>query len=148
LCFLQVGSSPLAVSPQAASAFPSFPPPSSDTAFNAAEADDAGPPVYTLFEARTVHDAWREWDVGIAGRPALEDLESRWGAKLRPEGSQRTAWSRRKALLDEILRRIARGMTAEAAVAELELLRAGRSLPKLIGELTRHRQRQQGKLAS
>jgi len=36
---------------------------------------DAGPPAYTLFDARTVADVWREWREGIAGGPALQVLE-------------------------------------------------------------------------
>jgi len=39
----------------------------------------AGPPAYTLFAAKTVADAWREWDEGILGGPAVRDLEATWG---------------------------------------------------------------------
>ena len=33
-------------------------------------------PAYTLMDLRTVADAWREWKEGIAGFPAVEQLES------------------------------------------------------------------------
>lgn len=94
----------------------------------------ASAPAYELFDARSVADVWREWSVGIAGRPALQVLEQEWGHFLRPTARQRTAWSRRKVVLDELRRLIARGSTEEAAVAELEALRAGRSLRRLIDD--------------
>ena len=89
------------------------------------------PPMYDLFDARTVADAWREWSVGIAGRPALQGLEDTWGHLLRPTARQKTAWYRRKLILDELRWLQAHGRTEEAAVVELEALRAGRSLYKL-----------------
>jgi hypothetical protein len=36
-----------------------------------------GPPAYTLYKARTVEDAWREWDVGIIGQKPLRKLEEK-----------------------------------------------------------------------
>jgi hypothetical protein len=92
-------------------------------------------PEYTLFDARTVADVWREWKEGIAGRPALQELEETWGHLLRPKPKDKTAWSRRKVILDELTRLIARGRSEEAAVAELEALRAGRHLQRLIEDL-------------
>ena len=41
---------------------------------------------------------------------------------------------------DEVLARVARGKSADAAVAELELLRAGRSINHLVDELKQRRQ--------
>ena len=46
--------------------------------------------------------------------------------------------------LDEVLGRVARGKTEEGAVAELELLRAGRSLNQIVDELKHRRQRRSG----
>lgn len=100
------------------------------------------PPAYDLFDARTVADAWREWSVGIAGRPALKGLEETWGYLLRPTARQKTAWYRRKLILDELRWLQAHGRTEEAAVVELEALRAGRSLYKLGNSLkTRQKDR-------
>jgi hypothetical protein len=93
------------------------------------------PPEYTLFDARTVADVWREWREGIAGRPALQGLERTLGHLLRPKAKDHTAWSRRKVILDELTRLIARGRTEEATVAELEAIRAGRHLRRLIEDL-------------
>jgi hypothetical protein len=94
-----------------------------------------GAPVYQLFAARTVADAWREWNEGIAGGPAVRDLESAWGHRWRPEPKAQVAWNRRKEILDEVQRLINRGHSEEAAVAELERRRGGGSLRKLVDEL-------------
>ncbi|KAM4064617.1 centromere DNA-binding protein complex CBF3 subunit, domain 2 domain-containing protein [Hirsutella rhossiliensis] len=50
---------------------------------------------------------------------------------------------RRKVIWDELLARMASGKCKEAAVAELELLRAGRSLNRLVDELKQRRRRGQ-----
>lgn len=94
-----------------------------------------GPPKYALFDARTVGDVWREWKEGIAGEPALQELEKAWGHRWRPESKVRVAWNRRRVVLDELLRLMALGRSEEAAVAELEAIRAGRHLRRLIEEL-------------
>jgi Transcriptional activator of glycolytic enzymes len=96
-------------------------------------------PVYQLFAARTVADAWREWTDGIAGAPAVRDLESTWGHRWRPEPKTQVAWNRRKEILDEVQRLIDRGHSEEAAVAELERRRGGGSLRKLVDELKARR---------
>ena len=67
--------------------------------------------------------------------PALQGLERTWGHLIRPKEKGHTAWSRRTVILDELTRLIARGRTEEAAVAELEAIRAGRHLRRLIEEL-------------
>ena len=54
----------------------------------------------------------------------------------------RVQFCRRKVIWDEVLARVTRGKTEEEAVAELELLRAGRSLNQLVDELKQRRQRQ------
>ena len=100
----------------------------------------AGPPAYTLFNARTVADVWREWEEGILGGPAVKNLEETWGSRWRPSGKARTAWCRRKVILDELLAAQARGLSPGDAVAALEARRAGRHLHKLVIELTWWRQ--------
>ncbi len=100
------------------------------------------PPAYTLIDLRTVADVWREWKEGIAGFPAVEQLESSWGAAWRPEAKQRVAFSRRKVIWDEINRLIQAGLTQDNAVAQVETLRSGKSLYKLV-LLLQQRQRAQ-----
>jgi hypothetical protein len=89
---------------------------------------EGAPPVYTLMKAKTVEDVWREWDLGIAGGPAVKDLERVWGHRWRPIGPCRVAFARRKVVLDELAKLRARGRTPAAAVAELEALRGSRSI--------------------
>ncbi|KAH7462206.1 hypothetical protein FOMA001_g18646 [Fusarium oxysporum f. sp. matthiolae] len=55
-----------------------------------------------------------------------------------------TGMSGRKVIWDELLARTASGKSEEEAVAELELLRAGRSLNRLVDELKQRRWRGQG----
>jgi len=85
-------------------------------------------------DARTVADVWREWKEGIAGRPALEELENRWGHHWRLGSAMRMAWCRRKVVLDEVSRLIQSGLDPELAVATLDERRqqAGQSLPAFI----------------
>ena len=84
---------------------------------------DPGPPAVILMDAHTVADVWREWKEGIAGRPALEELERVWGARWRPGQALRMAWCRRKAVLDEIARLIQTGLDPALAVQHLETQR-------------------------
>jgi hypothetical protein len=120
-------------------------PPPPQTEASGANSPAPRAPEYELFDARTVSDVWREWRQGIAGRPALEGLEGTWGHLLRPTARQKTAWARRKAVLDELRWLVARGRTEEAAVAELEALRGSGSLRKLIDVLkSRQRARRAG----
>jgi Transcriptional activator of glycolytic enzymes len=74
-------------------------------------------------DVRTVADLWREYKEGLAGGPAVEKLEAEWGARWRPLPKQRTAWCRRKVILDEVLRLIQTGLSPEDAVVELEARR-------------------------
>lgn len=102
------------------------------------------PVVAALARAFTVTDVWREWKEGLAGRPAIRELEETWGSRWRPGNAVRVQFCRRKVIWDEVLARAAHGGKSEAeAVAELELLRAGRSLNQLVDEL---KQRRQGQL--
>jgi hypothetical protein len=100
-------------------------------------------PVFTaLARAFTVKEVWREWKEGLAGRPAIQELEERWGSSWRPGNAVRVQFCRRKVIWDELLARIARGKSEEEAVAELEQLRAGRSLNRLVDELKQRHQQQ------
>jgi hypothetical protein len=100
------------------------------------------PVVTALAKAFTVRDAWREWKEGIAGQPAIRELEEAWGSRWRPGNGVRVQFCRRKVIWDAVLARTARGKSEEEAVAELELLRAGRSLNQLVDDLKQRRQRQ------
>ena len=108
---------------------------------NASVSPGAGVPIVTaLTRAFTVKDVWREWQEGIAGQPAIRELEEKWGSRWRPTNAVRVQFCRRKVIWDEVLARVARGKSADAAVAELELLRAGRSINHLVDELKQRRQ--------
>lgn len=101
------------------------------------------PAITALARVYTVKDAWREWQEGLAGRPAIRELEERWGSRWRPGNTVKVQFCRRKVIWDAVRARIARGRTEEEAVAELEQLRAGRSLNQLVDELHQRRQRPQ-----
>jgi hypothetical protein len=85
------------------------------------------PVVAALAKVFTVRDVWKEWEEGIAGQPAVRVLEETWGSRWRPGNGIRVQFCRRKVIWDELLARTASGKSEEEAVAELELLRAGRS---------------------
>lgn len=103
---------------------------------------EPSPPVFpALTKAYTVQDVWRDWKEGVAGRPAVRELEERWGSRWRPGGTIRVQFCRRKVIWDELLTRIARGQSEDEAVAELERLREGRSLNQLIDILKQRRRR-------
>jgi hypothetical protein len=62
-------------------------------------------PSYKLSrEARTIPDLWREWTVGLAGLPSVEDLDRMYGARWRC-GNERQYYSTRKVIIEEIRRR-------------------------------------------
>ncbi|RKK08421.1 hypothetical protein BFJ66_g16708 [Fusarium oxysporum f. sp. cepae] len=103
------------------------------------------PVVTALAKVFTVRDVWKEWEEGIAGQPAVRVLEEMWGSRWRPENRVRVQFCRRKVIWDELLARTASGKNEEEAVAELELLRAGRSLNWLVDELKQRRRRGQGR---
>ncbi|KAH7471459.1 hypothetical protein FOMA001_g13568 [Fusarium oxysporum f. sp. matthiolae] len=118
--------------------------------FNTAPAPAPEPPVpgmpvvAALAKVFTVRDVWKEWEEGIAGQPAVRVLEETWGNRWRPGNGIRVQFCRRKVIWDELLARTASGKSEEEAVAELELLRAGRSLNRLVDELKQRRRRGQG----
>jgi len=96
-------------------------------------------PVYTLYKARTVGEVWREWDQGILGMPAVRELEERWGSRWRPSQKERTAFCRRKVVVDEVMRLKAQGKSVDDAITTLELLRNERSLWALTVDLLARR---------
>ena len=102
-------------------------------------------PRYTLKVVRNVPDAWREWSQGIQGGPAVRDLEAKWGYYWRPGAQARVAFSRRKTIWDEIIRRIAHGTPEATAVQQVEELRAGKSLNKLREHLQRQARLRSGR---
>ncbi|RYC87852.1 hypothetical protein BFJ63_vAg9273, partial [Fusarium oxysporum f. sp. narcissi] len=102
------------------------------------------PVVAALAKVFTVRDVWKEWEEGIAGQPAIQVLEETWGSRWRPGNGIRVQFCRRKVIWDELLACTASGKSEEEAVAELELLRAGRSLNRLVDELKQRRRRGQG----
>ncbi|KAM5344531.1 hypothetical protein ACJ41O_013067 [Fusarium nematophilum] len=110
----------------------------------AAEPLAPGPVVTALARVFTVGDVWKEWEEGIAGQPAVRVLEETWGSRWRPGNGVRVQFCRRKVIWDELLARTASGKSMEEAVAELELLRAGRSLDQLVDEPRQRRRRGQG----
>jgi hypothetical protein len=100
----------------------------------------ASPPTMTaLARVFTVKEVWREWQEGLAGQPALRELEAQWGSRWRPGNAIRLAFSRRKVIWDEIAACTARGKSIDEAIAELELLRKDGSLNGLVEELKRRR---------
>lgn len=101
----------------------------------------AGPPAYNFISARTVGDVWREYKEGIAGGPAVEELERQWQARWRLTTAQRTAWSRRKLVISEVERLIRTGLAPADAVAVLEDQRGSSSLRSLQNRLIAQRQR-------
>jgi hypothetical protein len=69
-----------------------------------------GPPVYTaLAMIYTVKDAWREGAEGLAGQPAIRELEERWGGRWQPGNTIRVQFCRRRVIWDEVIARVARG---------------------------------------
>ncbi|KAI0454180.1 transcriptional activator of glycolytic enzymes-domain-containing protein [Xylaria acuta] len=92
----------------------------------------AGPPQYEYRTVGTVEEVWREYREGMDGQPAIEKLDATWGSRWRPEPRGRTWYSRRKVIWDKIKEYMAEGMDEEAAVQEVERLRDGGTINKLI----------------
>jgi Transcriptional activator of glycolytic enzymes len=100
------------------------------------------PPIVTsLSKLYTVKDVWREWKEGIAGRPSIQELEEQWGSRWRPGGTIRVQFCRRKVIWDAISSRIARGKSEAEAIAEVDRIRDGQSLNRLVDILKDRRQR-------
>lgn len=85
---------------------------------------NASPLIHTMSRTiNTVPDLWREWMFGLGSAPAIQALETAYGARWRPSQQERVFFGRRKMIIEEVQRRTALGMTSEAAVEELELVR-------------------------
>jgi hypothetical protein len=81
-------------------------------------------PSYILSRSiSTVPQLWREWTVGIRGGPSVQGLEDQYGPRWRLKHSEKVFYGRRKVVIDEIRRRQAQGISAGAAVEEVELMR-------------------------
>lgn len=103
------------------------------------------PIVSCLPKVFTVADVWREWKTGMAGGPAIESLEEQYGHRWRPGNTMTVQFCRRKVVWDALKALIARGRSEEEAIRELEALRNGQSLNRLVDLLRQRRQRQRHK---
>ncbi|KAI1388078.1 transcriptional activator of glycolytic enzymes-domain-containing protein [Hypoxylon trugodes] len=92
----------------------------------------SGPPQYKYGTVGTVEDVWKEYREGMDGQPAVEELDATWGSRWRPEPRGRTWYSRRKVIWDKIKEYMAEGLDEEDAVREVEKLRDGNTINKLI----------------
>ncbi|KAI1821459.1 transcriptional activator of glycolytic enzymes-domain-containing protein [Xylaria intraflava] len=92
----------------------------------------AVPPQYDYRTLSTVEEVWKEYREGMDGQPAIEQLDATWGSRWRPEPRGRTWYSRRKVIWDKIREFTAEGMDEDAAVQEVEKLRDGGTINKLI----------------
>lgn len=99
---------------------------------SAATPTAASPPQYDYRTVATVEEVWKEYRQGMDGQPAIEKLDSIWGSRWRPEPRGRTWYSRRKVIWDKIKEYMTEGMDEEAAVQEVEKLRDGGTINKLI----------------
>jgi len=108
-----------------------------------AEPAASGIPIISCFpKVNTVADVWREWKKGVAGGPAFESLEEQYGSRWRPGNTVTVQFCRRKVVWDALKALIARGRSEEEAIRELEALRNGQSLNRLVDLLRQRRQRQ------
>ena len=98
-----------------------------------------GPPTAVYSTANSVREVWEEYRHGIDGQPSIESLDATWGPRWRPEPRGRTWYSRRKVIWDKIRELIHDGLSEEAAVSEVERLRAGRSMNWLMTVLQTNR---------
>ncbi|KAI1810520.1 transcriptional activator of glycolytic enzymes-domain-containing protein [Poronia punctata] len=104
----------------------------SRTSMPASTPTTAGPPQYDYRTVATVEEVWREYREGIDGQPAIEKLDATWGSRWRPEPRGRTWYSRRKVIWDKIKEFINEGLDENSAVQEVEKLREGGTINKLI----------------
>ena len=108
-----------------------------------AVAPASGIPIVSCFpKVYTVVDMWYEWKEGMAGGPPLESLEAQFGPRWRPGSIMTVQFCRRKVVWDALKALIARGRNEEEAIRELEAIRDGQSLNKLVDLLRQRRQRQ------
>ncbi|KAK4217014.1 hypothetical protein QBC37DRAFT_415804 [Rhypophila decipiens] len=103
----------------------------------------SGIPIVSCFpKVYTVADVWHEWKKGVAGGPAIESLEEQYGHRWRPGNTMTVQFCRRKVVWDALKTLIARGRSEGEAIRELEALRGGQSINKLVDRLRQRRQRQ------
>lgn len=77
-------------------------------------------PYYTIYKAPSdVETIWREYTVGINGKPSIQSLEKKYGSKWRLNRNRKT-YARRKRFYKFILQGIKNGHTAEDMITELE----------------------------
>ncbi|KAI1408673.1 transcriptional activator of glycolytic enzymes-domain-containing protein [Hypoxylon sp. FL1857] len=118
---------------------PTRPPPASPSTSSqavqprpSAQTPQSGPPQYKYGTVGTVEEVWKEYREGMDGQPAIEELDATWGSRWRPEPRGRTWYSRRKVIWDKIKEYMAEGLEEEDAVREVEKLRDGNTINKLI----------------
>ncbi|KAI2607726.1 transcriptional activator of glycolytic enzymes-domain-containing protein [Hypoxylon fragiforme] len=118
---------------------PARPPPSSPSTSQAVQPrpsaqtpQSAGPPQYKYGTVGTVEEVWREYREGMDGQPAIEELDATWGSRWRPEPRGRTWYSRRKVIWDKIKEYMSEGLDEDDSVREVEKLRDGGTINKLI----------------
>ncbi|KAI0390087.1 transcriptional activator of glycolytic enzymes-domain-containing protein [Xylariaceae sp. FL0594] len=102
------------------------------TSISGSTSTAAVPPQYDYRTVATVEEVWKEYREGIDGQPAIEKLDATWGSRWRPEPRGRTWYSRRKVIWDKIKEFINEGMDENQAVQEVEKLREGGTINKLI----------------
>ncbi|KAK7943390.1 uncharacterized protein PG986_012503 [Apiospora aurea] len=140
-----VAPAPPPIAPQAPQSSPPRPPasmtnrPTRHPPQSPAGAPDPGPPAYDYRTVGTVEEVWKEYREGMDGQPAIEELDATWGSRWRPEPRGRTWYSRRKVIWDKIKDFIAEGMEEDEAVKEVEKLRDGGTINKLIRMLQEER---------
>jgi hypothetical protein len=103
-----------------------------------------GLPVYkALATIYIVKDAWQEWHEGFAGWLAIRELKKQWGSRWRPGNTVRVQFCWRKVIWDVLQACTARSKSVEKTIAELEQLRAGQSLNRLVDKLRQQREHRQ-----
>ncbi|KAI3638343.1 hypothetical protein MIR68_003954 [Amoeboaphelidium protococcarum] len=104
---------------------------------NIAEEDDAEVLDYKMNSSVvTVSTLWQEWTSGIAGGPAVQDLEATFGTKWRKDQTESKFFNRRRVIIDEIKRIVNENVASceQEAVRLLEIKRSSNlwSLDKLM----------------
>jgi hypothetical protein len=108
-----------------------------------ASAATSGIPIVSCFpKVYTVADVWREWKEGMTGGPPLESLEAQFSPRWRLGNTMTVQFCRRKVVWDALKTLIARGRSEEEAIGELETMRDGQSLNRLVDLLRQRHQRQ------
>ena len=78
-------------------------------------------PNYTLArKLRTIKQIWQEYSVGINGQPSVKSLEEKYGTNWRNSDNEIKLYSYRNKIYRAIQKLIAKGITEEEAIKELE----------------------------